>query len=124
MNSPPSALPVGVAKPASRQPMLWAAFAYAGGICMGHYAWRPPVWWLVAGLVFAVSAIYYLRRRARIGIALALSAVFVFGALTIQSGGPASDKIPDAAVGDGQEVVVTGPGLHCHCLPLRLESSF
>jgi competence protein ComEC len=107
MNSPPSALPVGVAKPASRQPMLWAAFAYAGGICMGHYAWRPPVWWLVAGLVFAVSAIYYLRRRARIGIALALSAVFVFGALTIQSGGPASDKIPDAAVGDGQEVVVT-----------------
>jgi competence protein ComEC len=94
-------------KPAVRQPVLWAALAYAGGIFVGHYAWRPPLWWLVAGLVFGSAAVYFLNRRARMGIALALSSLFVFGALTIQAGSPASDEIADAALGDGQDVVVT-----------------
>jgi competence protein ComEC len=87
--------------------MLWAALAYAGGVFVGHYAWRPALWWLVAGLVFGCSAGYFLRRRARIGIALALSSLFVFGALTIQAEGPASDEIANPSVGDGQDVVVT-----------------
>jgi competence protein ComEC len=107
MNSHLSTPVLGARRPATRQPMLWAALAYAAGIFVGHYAWRPPVWWLIAGLVFASSAVYYLRRRARIGIALALSALFVFGALTVQAGGPASDEIANASVGDGQDAVVT-----------------
>jgi competence protein ComEC len=64
------------------------------------------LWWLIAGLVFGSSAVYFLRRRARIGIALALSSLFVFGALTIQSGGPVTE-VADASLGDGQEAVVT-----------------
>jgi competence protein ComEC len=107
MNSSDSAPPPRVKTPATRQPVLWAALVYAGGIFAGHYAWRPPLWWLIAGLAFGSSAVYFLRRRARIGIALALSSLFVFGALTIQSGGPASDEVPDASLADGQDVVVT-----------------
>jgi competence protein ComEC len=87
--------------------MLLGALAYAGGIFVGHYAWRPPLWWLVAGFVFSLSAVYFLRRRVLLGFALALASLFVFGALTIQSSGPARDEIPDASLGDGQDVVVT-----------------
>jgi competence protein ComEC len=87
--------------------LLWAAVIYAGGIFVGHYAWRPPLWWLIAGLVFGSSAVYFLRRRARIGIALALSSLFVFGALSIQVSGPGSDEIADGSLGDGQDVIVT-----------------
>jgi competence protein ComEC len=107
MNSLPNAHPLRVQKPATRQPVLWAALAYAAGIFVGHYAWRPPLWWLIAGLVFGSSALYLVRRRARCGIALALSSLFVFGALTIQSGSPANDENADASLGDGQDVVVT-----------------
>ena len=99
--------PVRGQKPATRQPMLWAALAYGGGIFTGHYAWRPPLWWLIAGMVFAASAVYFLHRRARIGIALALFSLFVFGALTIQAGGPPNDAIADASLSDGNDVVVT-----------------
>jgi competence protein ComEC len=87
--------------------LLWAALVSASGILVGHYAWRPPLWWLIAGLVFAGSAVYFRRKRARIGIALALSSLFVFGALAIQSSGPPSNETPDVPLGDGQEVVVT-----------------
>ena len=36
--------------------MLWAALSYAGGIVTGFYVWRPPLWWLIAAIVFSVSA--------------------------------------------------------------------
>src|SRR5580658_6011030 len=107
MNSAASTPALREQKPAVRQPVLWAALAYAGGILVGHYAWRPPLWWLTAGLVFGSSALYFLRRRARIGIALALSSLFVFGALTIQRGGLANDEITDGSLGDGQDALVT-----------------
>jgi competence protein ComEC len=107
MSSPPNAHALGVPRPATRQPILWATLVFAGGIFVGHYAWRPPLWWLIAGLVFGFSAAYYCRRRARVGIALALSSLLVFGALTIQVRGSASDGITDASQLDGQEVVVT-----------------
>ena len=74
---------------------------------MGHCAWRPPLWWLVAGLAFACSSFYFLPRRARVGIALSLASIFVLGALAIQSGGLANDEVADRSLGDGQEAVVT-----------------
>jgi competence protein ComEC len=107
MNSHPSAPLLRGQKPAPRQPVLWAAFVYAGGIFVGHYAWRPPFWWLIAGLVFGFSALYYLRRRARIGMELALSSLFVFGALTIQSSTAVGGEVADTSLGGGQDVIVT-----------------
>jgi hypothetical protein len=34
---------------------LWAALAYAAGLVIGIYAWRPPLWWMVAFIVFNVQ---------------------------------------------------------------------
>jgi competence protein ComEC len=48
-----------------RQPLLWAALAFAGGIALGARFWRPAPWWLAAAAIFAVAAarfcVLYLR---------------------------------------------------------------
>ena len=78
---------------APRQPMLWACVAYACGILLGIYEWRPMLWWIVAGAAFIASAAYFVRRRAGVGWALALGAFFLAGALHVQvrSAGPRLD---------------------------------
>lgn len=88
-----------------RQPLLWAALAYACGILLGVYAWRPPSWWLVAALVFGSSAALFARRRPRVAFAIVLSALCILGSLTIQVRGPVSGTVPNFI--DGDEVVVT-----------------
>jgi competence protein ComEC len=70
---------------ASRQPMLWAAVAYALGIVAGAYAWRPALWWVVAGAAFVLAAAYFAQRRSILGLTLALGALFLGGALHNQS---------------------------------------
>lgn len=64
--------------------MLWAAVSYSAGIVAGVYAWRPTLWWVVAGLSFTCFAAYFSRRRAIFGWTLALSVFFLAGALHIQ----------------------------------------
>jgi competence protein ComEC len=91
----------------TRQPLLWAALAYAAGLGTGLYAWRPPSWWIVAFAVFNGSAIYFLRRRAGVAFSLGLAAIFVTGALAVQvrnSGGACGTNF--AQFGD-DEVQVT-----------------
>lgn len=93
----------------SRQPLLWAAAAFAIGIAAGVYLWRPPVWWLAAAILFAGFGSYFIRRRAWAASALGLGALFAAGALTIQVRGPANSSgagLPQFAA--DQEVVVTG----------------
>src|SRR5271167_4184231 len=68
----------------TRQPLLWAAVAYASGIVAGVYQWRPILWWIVAGASFLVAASYFARRRAWLGWALALASFFILGALHLQ----------------------------------------
>jgi competence protein ComEC len=88
--------------------MLWAALAYAGGIVTGFYVWRPPLWWLVAAIVFSASGAYLLRRRPWTAFVLGLSVLFVTGALMMQVRLP--EKNSSAGVlgfADGREVVVT-----------------
>jgi competence protein ComEC len=88
--------------------MLWAALSYAGGIVTGFYVWRPPLWWLIAALVFCASAAYFLRRRARAALALGLSALFVLGALMMQVRVPDGHGSADIlAYADGRDLVVT-----------------
>jgi len=64
--------------------MFWAAVAYSSGIVVGVYAWRPALWWVVAGASLACAAGYFVRRWSALGWALALGAFFLFGALHIQ----------------------------------------
>ena len=88
--------------------MLWAAAAYAAGLFAGLYLWRPPTWWTVAGTVFAGSAIYLRRRHWSVAFSLALSALFVLGALTVQVDGPetaANSDLP--AFAEQDDVIVT-----------------
>ncbi|HTZ98464.1 MAG TPA: ComEC/Rec2 family competence protein [Terriglobales bacterium] len=88
-----------------RQPLLWAALAYACGILLGVYAWRPPSWWLIAALVFGSSAAFLVRRRPRVAFAIILSALCILGALTIQVRGPVSGTVPNLS--DGEETLIT-----------------
>jgi hypothetical protein len=38
-------------------PALRVALAFAAGLSTGLYAWRPPLWWLVAAIAFVASDI-------------------------------------------------------------------
>ncbi|MGA9392194.1 MAG: ComEC/Rec2 family competence protein, partial [Candidatus Sulfotelmatobacter sp.] len=70
-------------KPA-RQPMLWAALSYAGGIIAGTYLSRPASWWVLAGFAFLGASLYFIPRREWLATALALGALVFAGALPIQ----------------------------------------
>src|SRR5580704_8349241 len=87
--------------------MLWAALAYAGGIVTSVYAWRPPLWWLVAAILFMLFAVYFLRRRAHAAFALGLSALFVTGALMMQVRAAENYGNADVlAFADGRDLVI------------------
>jgi competence protein ComEC len=88
--------------------MLWAALSYSLGIVTGIYAWRPASWWIAAVVAFLGAGLYFLRRRKWLGVALALGAFFLAGALHIQLRGPTS--VLDTSLqpfADGQEVEMT-----------------
>ena len=67
-----------------REPMLWAAVAYASGVVAGVYLWRPAPWWVAAALAFAGAAAYFAGHRSRVGWTLALSSFFLLGAFALQ----------------------------------------
>ena len=41
----------------SRRPALWAACAFAAGICLGAGTWRPIAWWAAAAVLCSVLAL-------------------------------------------------------------------
>jgi competence protein ComEC len=91
---------------AGRQPMLWAALDYAAGLWVGSYAWRPPIWWLVAVGVFAISAIHLRGARSRAASILGLAVLFFIAALAIQakqSTSAAADTL-SSTDGDGAQI--------------------
>jgi len=92
-----------------RQPLFWAALAFAAGLAVGQHGWRPPTWWLAAFLVFADSAICFSRRRPRDAFLISLCGVFILGALIIQVRHPAHPS--DSAIlrfADGRQITLTG----------------
>jgi competence protein ComEC len=80
MTAPATSLPVRF----PREPILWAAVAYALGVTAGVYLWRPALWWVLAGLAFAGAGSYFASRRSTFGWMLALSAFFLAGAVHVQ----------------------------------------
>lgn len=72
----------------ARQPLFWAALAYAGGLWIGRDAWRPPSWWLAGALVFACASVYFLRRRPGFSRLLACGAFVFSGSLAFQTCSP------------------------------------
>jgi len=103
---PPSA----VQFPHRRQPLLWAALAFAAGILFGNFAWRPPLWWLIAAVGFALGAVYFLRRRTAAGVGLGLCVLFALGALNLETRARPGDSRA-LTFADGREVTVTAHAL-------------
>ena len=94
--------------PATRQPVFWAALAFAAGILLGSYAWRPPLWWIAAAAAFLGAAAYFLRRRFAAAVALALGAFMCLGALSAELAGAGGDPNELAAFCERGPVTVTG----------------
>src|SRR5580693_7351546 len=91
----------------ARQPMLWAATAYACGIWVGVYLWRPILWWVVGGVAFVLAAAFFARRRSMLGSVLVLGAFFLGGAFSIQARGNAprlDTGIQGYAAGEAPEI--------------------
>jgi competence protein ComEC len=88
-----------------RQPIFWAALAYALGIIAGHYHRRPASWEIAACAAFVSAAIYFLPRRIWFAGSLALGALFLAGALHLQLRG-ASTQLDNSIqpFTDGREV--------------------
>ena len=79
---------------------------------MGVRAWRPPLWWVIAVVVFVFAASWFLRKRAWLAKALSLGAWVLLGALLIQVRGqrpdePSQDGARLFALADGRPVVLT-----------------
>ncbi len=92
----------------SREPLLWVALAFAGGILAGTRAWRPDPWWWVGFAAACGASAYFLRRREGLAAALAAVAMVCLGALEAQVSAPAK-AVPDLARWcDGREVTITG----------------
>lgn len=92
----------------TKQPLLWAALAFASGIFLGSYLSRPATWWLIAASVFVLSGAYFIRHRAWAASALGLATLLAAGAFSIQARPP--DDTGDANIlqfTDGREVSVT-----------------
>jgi competence protein ComEC len=107
MNPQTGPNPTRLHQPA-RQPLLWAALAFATGIACGIYIWRPPTWWLLAAICFSTFGAYFVRRRAWTASLLGWSTLFAAGALTIQVHSPIdSGGSRLLAFADAREVQVT-----------------
>jgi competence protein ComEC len=96
-----------------RKPVLWAALTYGAGIVYGFYAWRPPLWWVVAAVSFILGGSYFAHRRWWLGFPCALLGLCAVGALTIQLrlAREPTDKGVLALAGDN-EVRVTAHVVH------------
>jgi competence protein ComEC len=84
---------------ASRQPLFWAAVIFSIGLWTGARAWRPPLWWMVAIVVFAFAGLWFLRKRSWLAKALSLGVWFLLGALLIQVRGIQVRGQPEPSAG-------------------------
>jgi competence protein ComEC len=87
--------------------MLAAALVFSGGILFGTYAWRPPLWWLIAIVVLLGSSAWWVRERPRVARALALAALAVLGALRLEGPNERANGAGLERWTDGREVLVT-----------------
>src|SRR5512146_1814706 len=96
----------------ARQPLFYGALAFAAGVGLGTHAWRPPLWWVVAAMVFAAAALYWRRQRPRLAAMISLAVVAAVGALAVQARDAAAELPEVARFTTGDEVIVTGHVVH------------
>ena len=111
-----------------REPLFYAALAYAGGILLGDRCWRPMFWWLAAAGGFVVAALVFvvgrespdvsceevgyraLARGLRIHFPLAcvLLAFVALGALNVRARNSTEGRPDLRRFMNGREVIVNG----------------
>ena len=95
----------------TRQPLLYAALAFSAGIVLSRYCWRPALWWIIAAVIFAASAVYFLKRRPRLAPVIAIGVWFCLGAINLQV--HRRPPIPDISrFANKNEVLVTAHVIH------------
>lgn len=92
--------------PISRQPLLWAAFAYAAGIIAGRHIWRPPTWWAVATVVLLTAGLC-LRSRRWAARTIVIFALFSLGILMVQVRSARAPNSGLLELADGRELTIT-----------------
>jgi len=90
-----------------RQPLLYAVLSLSGGILLGTRIWRPPVWWVVAILIFLAAGAFLVRRRLYWAMVLACGGLVLLGAFVVQARGPAAVNTEILRFANGNEVRLT-----------------
>ena len=67
-----------------REPLFIAALAFASGIVVANYVWRPPLIWLIASVIAAAGVCALHRRASTFAFALAVLSLFPLGAFYLQ----------------------------------------
>jgi competence protein ComEC len=70
---------------AERQPLFWAALAFAFGICAGTYLASPAFGWLAMVIVFAIASLYSARRSFAVSRLIGLAAVAAAAAFMVKA---------------------------------------
>ncbi|HVO61589.1 MAG TPA: ComEC/Rec2 family competence protein [Terriglobales bacterium] len=95
----------------TRQPLLYAALAFSGGIVFGRYCWRPAAWWIIAAVMFGAGAVYFLKRRPRMAPLIAIGVWFCLGSVNLQV--HRRPPIPDISrFADQNEILITAHVIH------------
>lgn len=80
-----------------RQPLLWAACAFACGIALARLCWRPAMWWVVAACVLALATAVLVWRtrssRLRDFCAVITALLFVVAAGSFAGHGRAEEHL-------------------------------
>src|SRR3954470_11122159 len=81
----------------SAEPVFYAAVAFAIGIVVGTYTWRPSWWLLIAALLFVAGSACLWSTRPRTSGALAVLALVTLGILHAQLDLASPSELPDIA---------------------------
>lgn len=102
-----------------RQPVFYAALAYAVGIFVGARCWRPMLWWVIAATMCGLGSVVLAGGtehkpenksewlKANISFACVLLAFVALGALGIRTRNSAVIRPDMSQVTDGRDVIVT-----------------
>ena len=103
--------PVRAPLPIARQKLFLAALAFSAGILFAasSVGYRPPLWWLIAAVLFGAAAIL-LRSLPLAQNTLAVFAVAALGALAMEVTN--SQPPQDSAAFDGSEVEIAAQVTH------------
>src|SRR3954469_15542369 len=106
--------PARASLPIARQKLFLGALAFSAGILFAAMSvgYRPPLWWMLAAIIFGAAAVL-LRSFPRIQSTVALLAIAALAALSFEVSSSQPTQDSSALDGDEAEIVahVTHDGI-------------